>query len=177
MDCIRLFCLNGAILNNNAAACYDRMIPELMAVHFKALGLPDNATKTSVQLNCRAKHHIKMTASVNKEHYQSTIDCQLFGEGQGKGSSPSNWLFTVSNLLADSHLLCSGVKLFSICRRKIATWVTDAYVDDTGNTYVNKEKQSSETPELIRDTMQHIAQTLERLLFGSGGRLCPKKMF
>eukprot|EP00957_Ditylum_brightwellii_P076997 5852030-Ditylum_brightwellii.AAC.1 len=28
MDCSHLFHLNGAILNNNATACYDRMIPE-----------------------------------------------------------------------------------------------------------------------------------------------------
>eukprot|EP00957_Ditylum_brightwellii_P118071 9004722-Ditylum_brightwellii.AAC.1 len=28
MDCLRLFRLNGAVLNNNAMACYDRMIPE-----------------------------------------------------------------------------------------------------------------------------------------------------
>eukprot|EP00957_Ditylum_brightwellii_P009534 719397-Ditylum_brightwellii.AAC.1 len=62
MDCIQLFCLNGAILNNDAAACYDQMIPELTAVHLKALRLPDNASKTSVQLNHRAKHHIKTTA-------------------------------------------------------------------------------------------------------------------
>eukprot|EP00957_Ditylum_brightwellii_P127177 9697221-Ditylum_brightwellii.AAC.1 len=62
MDCICLFCLNGAILNNDAAACYDRMIPELTVVHLKALKLPDNATKTSMQLNHRAKHHIKTTA-------------------------------------------------------------------------------------------------------------------
>eukprot|EP00957_Ditylum_brightwellii_P034172 2589643-Ditylum_brightwellii.AAC.1 len=28
MDCFRLFRLNGTILNNDAAACYDRMIPK-----------------------------------------------------------------------------------------------------------------------------------------------------
>eukprot|EP00957_Ditylum_brightwellii_P113748 8672558-Ditylum_brightwellii.AAC.1 len=90
MDCICLFHLNGAILNNDAAACYDRMIPELMVVHLKVLGLPNNATKTSVQLNHKTKHHIKTTAGVTKEHYQSTKDCPLFGEGQGKGLSPLN---------------------------------------------------------------------------------------
>eukprot|EP00957_Ditylum_brightwellii_P121420 9259742-Ditylum_brightwellii.AAC.1 len=128
MDCIRLFRLNRAILNNDAAACYNRMILELTAVHLKTLGLPDNATKKSVQLNHRAKHHIKTTASVTEEFYQSTTDCPLFGEGQG-------------------------------------------------NTYVNEENQSHETPESIRDNMQHTAQTREQLLFGSGGRLCPKKTF
>eukprot|EP00957_Ditylum_brightwellii_P122278 9324913-Ditylum_brightwellii.AAC.1 len=74
-------------------------------------------------------------AGVTEEFYQSTPDCLLFGEGQGKGSSPSNWLFTVSTLLAALHQLCSGVKLFSVCRGKSASRVADAYVDDTENTY------------------------------------------
>eukprot|EP00957_Ditylum_brightwellii_P121899 9296097-Ditylum_brightwellii.AAC.1 len=28
MDSLRLFCLNGAVPNNDAKACYNRMIPE-----------------------------------------------------------------------------------------------------------------------------------------------------
>eukprot|EP00957_Ditylum_brightwellii_P142390 10848782-Ditylum_brightwellii.AAC.1 len=35
MDCLRLFRLNGAILNNNATACYDCMIPELSSIHLQ----------------------------------------------------------------------------------------------------------------------------------------------
>eukprot|EP00957_Ditylum_brightwellii_P029728 2247834-Ditylum_brightwellii.AAC.1 len=62
MDCIRLYRLNGAILNNDAVACYDCMILELTAVHLQALELPENATLTSVKLNQNAKHHIKTTA-------------------------------------------------------------------------------------------------------------------
>eukprot|EP00957_Ditylum_brightwellii_P073958 5619933-Ditylum_brightwellii.AAC.1 len=66
-------------------------------------------------------------------------DCPSFGEGQGKGSSPSNWLFTVSTLLAVLHQLCTGVKLFSVCRNKKAERVADAYVDDTGGRLCPKE--------------------------------------
>eukprot|EP00957_Ditylum_brightwellii_P048640 3690810-Ditylum_brightwellii.AAC.1 len=130
-----------------------------MVAHLQALGLPDNDTKTSVLLNQKAKHHIKTTAGDTEEFYQSTPDCPSFGEGQEKGSSPSNWLFQVSTLLAALHQLCTRVKLFSICRKKKAKQGDDAFVDDTGNTYVNKENQSKETPELIRDNIRHIAQT------------------
>eukprot|EP00957_Ditylum_brightwellii_P154527 11760070-Ditylum_brightwellii.AAC.1 len=70
------------------------MIPELTAIHLQALGLPNQATKTSVLLNQKSKHHIKTTAGISDEYYQSTPDCPSYGEGQGKGSSPSNWLFT-----------------------------------------------------------------------------------
>eukprot|EP00957_Ditylum_brightwellii_P027852 2105040-Ditylum_brightwellii.AAC.1 len=94
MDCICLYQLNGAILNNDAAACYDIMIRELTAVHLQALGLPDNVTVTSVKLNQNAKHHIKTMSGVTDTFNQSTPDCLSFSKGQGKGSSPSNWLFT-----------------------------------------------------------------------------------
>eukprot|EP00957_Ditylum_brightwellii_P072602 5517295-Ditylum_brightwellii.AAC.1 len=107
------------------------MIPELTAVHLQALGLPNNATTTSVKLNQKAKHHIKTTADVTDTFYQSTPDCSSFGEGQGKGSSPSNWLFTVSTLLAALHQLCTGVKLFTVFWNKKAERVADAYFDDT----------------------------------------------
>eukprot|EP00957_Ditylum_brightwellii_P056104 4252701-Ditylum_brightwellii.AAC.1 len=47
MDFIRLFQLNVAILSNDATACYNCMIPEPMSIHLQALGMPENATKTS----------------------------------------------------------------------------------------------------------------------------------
>eukprot|EP00957_Ditylum_brightwellii_P018942 1425044-Ditylum_brightwellii.AAC.1 len=33
IDCLQLFRFNGAILNNDATACYDRMILELSSLH------------------------------------------------------------------------------------------------------------------------------------------------
>eukprot|EP00957_Ditylum_brightwellii_P188588 14357350-Ditylum_brightwellii.AAC.1 len=65
----------------------------------------------------------------------------------------------------------------SVCKRRKANQVANAYVDNTGNIYVNKEKQKEETSETICNSMKLIAQTWERLLFRSGGKLCPKKMF
>eukprot|EP00957_Ditylum_brightwellii_P037028 2803640-Ditylum_brightwellii.AAC.1 len=74
----------------------------------------------SVLLNHNAKHHIKTKSGITKEHYQFTHDCPSFGEGQGKRSSPSNWLFQVSTLFAALHSLCTGVRLFSVCKTKKA---------------------------------------------------------
>eukprot|EP00957_Ditylum_brightwellii_P124506 9488875-Ditylum_brightwellii.AAC.1 len=36
MDCIHLFRLNGAILNNDVSACYGQMIPEVSSVHLQS---------------------------------------------------------------------------------------------------------------------------------------------
>eukprot|EP00957_Ditylum_brightwellii_P194037 14777650-Ditylum_brightwellii.AAC.2 len=62
MDCLRLFRLNGAILNNDATACYDRIIPELSSLHLQSLGLPKKAAKCSVLLIHDMKHHVKTQA-------------------------------------------------------------------------------------------------------------------
>eukprot|EP00957_Ditylum_brightwellii_P186814 14224732-Ditylum_brightwellii.AAC.1 len=45
IDCFCLFRLNGAILNNDAMACYDQMIPEVTSLHLQSLGLLEEAVK------------------------------------------------------------------------------------------------------------------------------------
>eukprot|EP00957_Ditylum_brightwellii_P119166 9089796-Ditylum_brightwellii.AAC.1 len=107
MDCICLFRLNATILNNNAEAWYSHITPELTGMHLKALGLPNNAVKTSILLNQNTKHYIKTSDGVTKVCYQSIPDCPSFDEGEGKGSSPSNWMFICSTLVAALHNLCT----------------------------------------------------------------------
>eukprot|EP00957_Ditylum_brightwellii_P056806 4305326-Ditylum_brightwellii.AAC.1 len=91
MDCLRLFRLNGAVLNNNAIACYNLMIPEVTALHLQSLDLPSAATKCSVLLNHNMTHYDKMSKGVSNDHYKHTLEYGKCGEGQGKASSPSNW--------------------------------------------------------------------------------------
>eukprot|EP00957_Ditylum_brightwellii_P025290 1913760-Ditylum_brightwellii.AAC.1 len=63
------------------------------------------------------KHHVKTTASITEEFYQHSSQTPKFGEGQGKASSPPNWLFLSSTLVAALHALCSGISLTSICNK------------------------------------------------------------
>eukprot|EP00957_Ditylum_brightwellii_P010651 806401-Ditylum_brightwellii.AAC.1 len=91
MDCFRLFCLNRDILNNDAMACYDQMIPEVTSLHLQSLGLPEEAAKCSVLLNHNMRHHVKTTAGVPSEHYMHKPGNVKYGEGQGKTSFASNW--------------------------------------------------------------------------------------
>eukprot|EP00957_Ditylum_brightwellii_P009472 715059-Ditylum_brightwellii.AAC.1 len=127
MDCFCLYRLNGAILSNDTAACYDCMIPELTSVHLQALGMPKNAIKTSVLLNQKAKHYVTTKAGILRSFINPLQNALPLGKAK------------VSTLLTALHRLCMGVQVFSVCKRKKAEKVADAYVDHTGNTYVNKE--------------------------------------
>eukprot|EP00957_Ditylum_brightwellii_P056660 4294489-Ditylum_brightwellii.AAC.1 len=78
MDCFRLFRLNGAILNNDATACYDRMIPEVSSIHLQSLGLPKEAAKCSVLVNQKMRRHVKTTAGVSTAHYRHKPGCKKY---------------------------------------------------------------------------------------------------
>eukprot|EP00957_Ditylum_brightwellii_P083526 6349353-Ditylum_brightwellii.AAC.1 len=116
MDCFCLFCLNGAILNNDAMACYDHIVPEVTSIYLQRLGLPEEAVKCSVLLNHNMCHRVKTTAGVSREHYRHEPGNEKYEEGQGKTSSPSNWPFQISTMLGALHWLVLGINMFSVCK-------------------------------------------------------------
>eukprot|EP00957_Ditylum_brightwellii_P104634 7973176-Ditylum_brightwellii.AAC.1 len=79
-----------SFLNNDAKACYDRMIPEVTSLHLQSLGLPPVAIKCSVLLNKNMPHFVKTSEGILAENYKHTDAFAKYGKGQGKASSPSN---------------------------------------------------------------------------------------
>eukprot|EP00957_Ditylum_brightwellii_P038440 2905972-Ditylum_brightwellii.AAC.1 len=90
MVSMRLFRLNGALLNNDAVACYDCVILALTFIHLQNLSLPEKAAEYSVKLNCNMKYYVYTTAGKPKQFYHHNDMCGIYGEGQGKGSSHPN---------------------------------------------------------------------------------------
>eukprot|EP00957_Ditylum_brightwellii_P192262 14635526-Ditylum_brightwellii.AAC.1 len=112
MDKRWLFCLNGALLNNNADTYYDRMIPEVTTMNLQVLDMPGNASKHSVLTNKQRKRHNKTADGISKELYGHTEEFGNLGKSQGKASSPQNWHFQNSMLLAALTALYMGVGWF-----------------------------------------------------------------
>eukprot|EP00957_Ditylum_brightwellii_P074542 5663590-Ditylum_brightwellii.AAC.1 len=175
MDCLHLFYLNGTILNNNATACYNWMILEISSLHVQSLSLPDNATKCSVLINHDMKHFVKTNAGITKEFYKHEPTNKNFGKGQGKTSSPSNWLLQSSTFLNALHYFCTGIHLFSVCQQSVEKRFAEAYVDDADCTYVDQSDPENETPNKIQNRLKKIAQVWESSIHGSGGELSHNK--
>eukprot|EP00957_Ditylum_brightwellii_P064617 4904219-Ditylum_brightwellii.AAC.1 len=70
IDSLHLFRLNRGLLNNDAVACYYRMIPALTSLHLQCLGLPASAAKYSVSINKNMRHHVRTNAGKSSEFYQ-----------------------------------------------------------------------------------------------------------
>eukprot|EP00957_Ditylum_brightwellii_P075445 5734022-Ditylum_brightwellii.AAC.1 len=60
------------------------------------------------------KHYVRTGAGESMEYYQHTEEHMKAGEGQGKTSSPSNWLFQSSTLLKSLEEQCTGLCLTSV---------------------------------------------------------------
>eukprot|EP00957_Ditylum_brightwellii_P173050 13175089-Ditylum_brightwellii.AAC.1 len=140
MDTMHLFHLNGAILNNDAETCYDRMIPKVTALHSTSLSLPDTATKCSVYINYNMQHCIEKANGISKDSYDHSEEFGNWGEGQGKASLPFDWQFQSSTLLAALTRLCVGAVLYllSTCKKFVANRIGEAYVDDANNAVIDQ---------------------------------------
>eukprot|EP00957_Ditylum_brightwellii_P013693 1032203-Ditylum_brightwellii.AAC.1 len=113
MNSLRLFRLNGALLNNNAVDCFDWRIPAVSSLHLQSLGLPESAAKCSVKINKQMKHYIQTNARESLEFYQHTEEYMKGSKGQGKTASPPNWLFQSSTLLNFLEDQCEGLYMTS----------------------------------------------------------------
>eukprot|EP00957_Ditylum_brightwellii_P137657 10493843-Ditylum_brightwellii.AAC.1 len=81
MDSLYLFCLNGRLLNNDAVACYNHMIPALASLHLQSLGLPQQAAVCSVQVNKKVQHVVCTSAGELTEYYQHSKTYMKYDEG------------------------------------------------------------------------------------------------
>eukprot|EP00957_Ditylum_brightwellii_P182836 13927321-Ditylum_brightwellii.AAC.1 len=88
-------------------------------------------------------------AGVSREHYIYKPGQEKYGKGQGKTSSPSNWLFHISTMLSALHSLVLGINMVSVCKRYVEDCVAESFVDDTDCTYLDQQDQENETPTRI----------------------------
>eukprot|EP00957_Ditylum_brightwellii_P039967 3025719-Ditylum_brightwellii.AAC.1 len=71
-----------------------------------------------------------MSEGVSNNHYKHTSEYGKFGEGQGKASSPSNWLFQSSTILNALHDPVSSIFLLAFVvnlqqnAQQRPTWMT-----------------------------------------------------
>eukprot|EP00957_Ditylum_brightwellii_P175432 13355091-Ditylum_brightwellii.AAC.1 len=77
------------------------------------------------------QHHVRTNAGKSVEIYQHSKAYMKGREGQGKTSSPPNWLFTSSTLLNSLEEQCTGLYLPSVDGNYVSDCVAEGFVDDT----------------------------------------------
>ena len=157
-------------IDNDATACYDRIIVALGMLAARKCGMPANAIRTHAEALEFMRYKVKTIYGISFDNYHGTPFAPLFGTGQGSGASPAVWLTLVVILLQTlDRLIPERINFKSIQGDCKHSRLTDAFVDDTSMGFTSTSDNT--TLEDLVSSLQKIAQTWEHLLFLSGGKL------
>eukprot|EP00957_Ditylum_brightwellii_P064782 4915810-Ditylum_brightwellii.AAC.1 len=115
------------------------------------------------------KHFVCTSAGESTEYYQHSQTHMKGGEGQGKTSSPPNWLFQSSTLLKLLEEQCTSLYITSVDKKYETEQGAEGYADNCDAGTADQQTEQSDTPAIITEKMRVIAQIWEDLIHGSGG--------
>eukprot|EP00957_Ditylum_brightwellii_P052837 4005558-Ditylum_brightwellii.AAC.1 len=165
--CSRKLLIN---FNNDAEACYDRIIPNIANLIGGKKGLTQNLMFVHDQTLEEVTFKLKTALGVCDEFYQHCQAFPIYGMGQGSTNSPTIWVI-ISSMIFDIHdELGNGANLCDPlqCITVHVSMVGFAY--DTAD-QTKKIHNNHATPEQLIELMQHDAQLWSELLWVLGGLL------
>jgi hypothetical protein len=160
-----------AHFDNDASACYDRIIVPLAMLAARRCGMTSSAITLHAATLQQMRYRVKTHYGVSDNSYTGTHDEPLFGTGQGSGASPAAWLTLVVVLMNAMEASTQERIRFGSPDNDDDQHarLLDAFVDDTALSFT--EDDPTVTYEQIVRRLETVAQVWERLLFYSGGAL------
>ena len=137
-DLIRLAKKVAASMDNDAAGCYDKIVPPHRNVCCRRIGLPKSAARMLATVLNNTVYCLRTGHGESARTYYSDQTRRILGTGQGSGASPCIWsaiLDTILWSIAQKYML---FKLNGPTGKTISK-LGDAYVDDTALMYVAQE--------------------------------------
>ena len=160
--------------NNDASACFDRILVHLLTLCLRSYGMPRNLTTILGTLLEAARYAIKTGIGISKETYQHSKESPAFGSGQGSGASAQGWTKMASNAFDAHDKFGHGCQYEDPWKLVIVFLHMLGYVDD--NNITNNGRPGETVEDVIKRT-QHDAQLWNDLLRATGGALNLEKCF
>jgi hypothetical protein len=160
--------------NNDATACFDRILVHLLNLCLRSYGMPKKLAKILGELLKVARYAIKTGIGISEETYRHSDESPAFGSGQGSGASAQGWGKLVSVLFDIHDMYGHGSKYADPWRLYSAIIGMLGFVDDNNITNTGEEGES--VNDIIIRT-QHDAQLWNDLLRATGGALNLDKCF
>jgi hypothetical protein len=160
--------------NNDATACFDRILVHLLNLCLRSYGMPKKLAKILGDLLKVARYAIKTGIGISEETYSHSDESPAFGSGQGSGASAQGWGKLVSVLFDIHDMYGHGSKYADPWKLYSAIIGMLGFVDDNNITNTGEEGES--VNDIIIRT-QHDAQLWNDLLRATGGALNLDKCF
>lgn len=168
-----------AVMDNDAKACYDRIVMALATKRCESLGVPQNACTLFENILNTANYHISTKLGVSTESYSSSTNWKLHGPGQGNQSSPAIWAVVSTLILNTVKSKFTGTTFCDPQQQLSITHHMQAFVDDSSiwvNDFLNDIQGISQDEQLLEE-LQKATSWWEQLLTTTGGTLQLSKCF
>jgi len=175
----RLTQTNGMTFNNDAKACYDRIVMNFALLASQQLGMPMHICQWYHNMLKMAQYHIQLPNNISETYYHHTPEKPLHGPGQGSRAAPSLWVIVSSLLMQCMQDKSQGISFQDPMHQNTVKHIMTGFVDDTThwiNDFPRALRGRYEYPAMAQATQQ-TAQWWEQLLHASGGKLELKKCF
>ena len=173
-DICRTQKVNIIRFENDASACYDRILVHLGLMAARRCGMPENAVVLHGETLQNMQYKVKTIHGVSDAAYHGTLAEPLFGTGQGSGASPAVWLTLVVILMNTlERIITERIYFASPDTSYKHSRILDAFVDDTSIAFTDTGNIMTHESMVCR--LGLAAQTWQRLLSYSGGALNFKK--
>ena len=101
---------DGVTFDNDAKACYNRIILALTNLRSQQLGMPKSACHMHAELLRKASYGIKTGAGISDQAYSPTAAHPLYGEGKGTRWAPSAWVIISTIIMALMSQKTDGIQ-------------------------------------------------------------------
>ena len=98
-----------ATFDNDASACYDRIVTRFALLCCRAYGVPEGPCKMTAEVLDNVIHKIKTAYGISEESYVNHPDSPIHGVGQGSQDGPSLWGVSSSITFRGADRLTQGL--------------------------------------------------------------------
>ena len=176
----------GALMDNDATAAFDRVLPALCVVTCRQLGMPKEAQRFFFKLLRQMEFTVTTAHGMSNATYAANANPKAPGQGviQGGGASLPNYKSQQHPVIKayEKHCIPSVFRHASKLQRIFRRWVT-GFSDDISlmvNEFgVKLAGSDSDLPiaQRVRNALQSNLQRYEEYFFTAGGSLNLKKCF
>lgn len=167
---LHLTCTNAIEFNNNASACYDRIVPNMANLVAQRAGLNPKIAALQGTVLSNAHYHLKTAQGVLAGFYQHSETQPVYRTGQGATHSPITWAIISTVLFKIFHKMSLGLHLNSPSQKSQKLSI-QGFVDDSVALAAHR----------VISTLFALAaqdtQLWANLLHSSGGKLELSKCF
>lgn len=157
--------------DNDAASCYDRIIPSFASLINRKYGLHRRLALLHGHTLKQARYKLRTAIGISALEYSHCEEFPLYGSGQGSGNSPALWLFISATLFNIHDREAYGAKLQDPQGKHTVQLHLSGFVDDTNAALNDWQPQDEVELDTLLDRLRHDAQLWNDLLFISGGKL------